>query len=92
MGKSTKLATEQLRALGSLRAVRGIERFYLAGGTAVAVHLHHRQSRDLDLFSLSPDIDLSALAERLSTELPDVKVQSMTDAALRVVANVFRRR
>jgi hypothetical protein len=34
MGKSTKLAAEQLRALDRLKAVRGIERFYLAGGTA----------------------------------------------------------
>jgi hypothetical protein len=34
MGKSTKLATEQLRTLDRLKAARGTERFYLAGGTA----------------------------------------------------------
>lgn len=32
MGKLTGLAKEQRRALGCLKAVRGIERFYLAGG------------------------------------------------------------
>lgn len=28
--------------------------FYLAGGTALALHLEHRQSRDLDFFTRSP--------------------------------------
>lgn len=38
---------------------------YLAGGTAIAVHLHHRISRDLDLF-LDDDVDLDALAATLA--------------------------
>lgn len=38
----------------------------LAGGTALAVHLHHRQSRDLDFFYTDQDLDLTALAEQLS--------------------------
>ena len=33
----------------------------LAGGTALAVHLHHRQSRDLDFFYSDPGVDLAAL-------------------------------
>jgi Nucleotidyl transferase AbiEii toxin, Type IV TA system len=38
----------------------------LAGGTALAVHLHHRQSRDLDFFYTDPSLDLDALQLRLS--------------------------
>ena len=38
----------------------------LAGGTALAVHLHHRQSRDLDFFYTNPTFDLVALEQQLS--------------------------
>ncbi len=38
----------------------------LAGGTALAIHLHHRQSRDLDFFYTDPDLDLDTLQLRLS--------------------------
>jgi hypothetical protein len=38
----------------------------LAGGTALAVHLHHRQSRDLDFFYSDPNLDLAALERQLS--------------------------
>ena len=39
---------------------------YLGGGTAVAVHLAHRMSRDLDFFFHHESIDLDELARRLS--------------------------
>jgi hypothetical protein len=41
------------------------ESAYLVGGTAIAVHLLHRSSRDLDFFLAAPE-DLEALAETLS--------------------------
>ena len=34
---------------------------YLGGGTAIAVHIHHRQSRDLDFFYHENAVDLDAL-------------------------------
>jgi hypothetical protein len=37
---------------------------YLAGGTAIAVHLHHRTSRDLDFFLRQP-VDLDRLVAAL---------------------------
>jgi hypothetical protein len=40
---------------------------YLAGGTAIAVHLGHRVSRDLDFFYHSDAVDLDALARTLAT-------------------------
>jgi hypothetical protein len=67
--------------LDRLKSVRGIDRFYLAGGAAIAVHLHHRASNDLDLFgpkraSFAP---FQALAKPRSH---DVKVVSVGDATL----------
>ncbi len=38
---------------------------YLGGGTAVAVHLHHRESRDLDFFFHDNSVDLDVLAAKL---------------------------
>jgi nucleotidyltransferase AbiEii toxin of type IV toxin-antitoxin system len=38
----------------------------LAGGTALAVHLRHRQSRDLDFFYNDPGLNLTLLEQRLS--------------------------
>jgi len=43
---------------------------YLAGGTAVSVHLHHRVSRDLDFFYHHDAIDLDALTETLRARGP----------------------
>lgn len=50
MARSVGLTPEHLRALDRLKSVRGISRFYLAGGTAIAFHLAHRRSNDLDIF------------------------------------------
>ncbi len=45
-------------------------RVYLGGGTAVAVHLRHRDSRDLDFFFHAKTVDLDQLAERLRAQGP----------------------
>jgi hypothetical protein len=42
---------------------------YLGGGTAIAVHLRHRQSRDLDFF-FHEQIDLDELQQRLRSQGP----------------------
>ncbi len=39
---------------------------YLGGGTAVAVHLRHRESADLDFFYHRAAVDLDELAEQLA--------------------------
>lgn len=43
---------------------------YLGGGTGLAVHLRHRQSRDLDFFYHRPVVDLDLLVERLQATGP----------------------
>jgi hypothetical protein len=57
------VSEEQRQALSALRAIVS-DATYLAGGIAVALHLHHRASRDLDLFV--PGTDPSVWAQRLS--------------------------
>lgn len=39
---------------------------YLAGGTALAIYLAHRMSRDLDFFYHSGSLDLDRLARQLA--------------------------
>lgn len=60
MGKSAGVAQQQLRALDRLKRLKSLSGFYLAGGTAIAFHLGHRRSLDLDLFSRQ-DADLLAI-------------------------------
>jgi hypothetical protein len=57
--------------------------FYLGGGVAVALRLHHRQSRDLDLFAAERDpIDLEeALAQK-----PEVQISSRAPGTLHLMA------
>jgi hypothetical protein len=51
-------------ALDLLKSVPLVPSFYLAGGTALALHLGHRRSIDLDFFSVEP-MDEEALLRDL---------------------------
>ena len=63
---------------------------YLSGGTALAIHLQHRVSRDLDFFLERP-VDLRQLRERLD-ELGPLHVDTFDDRAGRQTLNaVFSR-
>lgn len=61
MGEPSCLADEQLRTLDRLSRISELAGFYLAGGSAVAIHLSHRRS-SLDLFSVAPDANLELIA------------------------------
>ena len=56
MGGTTGLAPEQLAALDRIAVLNEASSLHLAGGSAVAFHLGHRRSEDLDLFSTTPDL------------------------------------
>jgi hypothetical protein len=62
VGKSKGLTATQLRTLDRLSRIPELKRFYLAGGTAIATHLGHRSSKDLDLFSMDATAQLPATA------------------------------
>jgi len=84
MADTPGLAREQLRALARLKTLPSLQGFYLAGGTAVAFHLHHRVSRDLDLFASPSAVSLEAVQRELAAALADLEVIGVTDAALQV--------
>jgi len=81
MAKTTHLAKEQLRALDRLRELPGIDGFYLAGASAIAWHLGHRRSVDLDLFSLTARPPLLAI-QRANSKLRGVRVLEGTDVVV----------
>lgn len=54
------------RTLKSLQALGVLDRFNLAGGTGLALHLGHRRSHDLDFMSPDP-VDPEALIRRMKT-------------------------
>ncbi|MBE3520058.1 MAG: nucleotidyl transferase AbiEii/AbiGii toxin family protein [Firmicutes bacterium] len=68
--------------LPGIASVVSSEGFYLAGGTAAALQLGHRQSVDLDFFSPQP-FNPDKLVDRLS-ELGDVHVVSAARDTLNV--------
>jgi hypothetical protein len=82
MAEPHELAEDQRRALDRLRPSVEALGLYLAGGTALTFHLGHRLSRDVDLFSQDPSLDLER-ARRAFATLPEFEVDSLTDATLR---------
>ncbi len=87
MGEPTRLAAEQLRALALLSGTPGIGRFHLAGGSAIAHHLGHRLSRDLDLFTTDRDLDLESMKDALREGTTGARVLGISDATLRIVVS-----
>jgi hypothetical protein len=61
--------------------------FYLAGGTAVAVHLGHRVSLDLDFFSVRPDVDLDAVRDSVRHAFAEASTVTQTDAAVQLLCD-----
>jgi hypothetical protein len=61
--------------------------FYLAGGTAVAVHLGHRLSLDLDFFSVRPDADLDAVRDSVRHAFAEASTVAQTDAAVQLLCD-----
>lgn len=66
----------------------------LMGGTAVAIHLRHRTSVDLDVMSLKP-FSGQRVADRLREQCRDVQVEEAAESCMRamvdgVLVDVFR--
>ncbi len=62
------LAPRQKRALRLLGPLMSRQAFYLAGGTAIALHLGHRRSVDLDWFTGNRVPDMLLLARAIRDE------------------------
>jgi len=61
--------------------------FFLVGGTALALRLGHRESVDLDLFTLET-FDAEKLANSLAQELPTERVYHEPDTIRAVISGV----
>jgi hypothetical protein len=87
MGKSMKYSTDGLqkkqigvlKSLGVQMADRG---FYLAGGTALAIHLSHRISVDLDWFTPNSFADGMILAQSLRNSHIDLDIEQVSFGTL----------
>jgi hypothetical protein len=78
------LAPDTRRTFDALAELPISSEFYLAGGTALALHLGHRISHDLDFFSASNTLGMaerSALARRLQNITPTI-IKSEQDEQL----------
>jgi hypothetical protein len=83
LGTAATLTVGQRGALARLKRRGVLDGLYLAGGVAVAHHLGHRRSNDLDLFSSKPHLDLERL-RRNATESLDAEVIAQSDATLKL--------
>jgi hypothetical protein len=68
-----------LKALGPHMASKG---FYLAGGTALALHYGHRISIDLDWFTMQPFEDSFLLAQALRNSGLDLQIEQVSQGTL----------
>jgi hypothetical protein len=68
-----------LKALGPHMAPKG---FYLAGGTALAIHYGHRISVDLDWFTAEPFDDSLLLAQALRNFGVDLEIEQVSPGTL----------
>ncbi len=79
MARARGISAAQRRTLDRLTAVDALPPTYLARGVAVAFHLQHRRSRDLDLFTFE---DVSIEPFRMLAETHDAELVEATDVAL----------
>jgi hypothetical protein len=84
LGKPTSMASDQRRTLARLSGLIREHRLYLAGGVAVAWHVHHRRSLDIDLFSRDAECELESFRDAVAGRLRGTRVAQMTDATLRL--------
>src|SRR5512142_422493 len=64
------VTTEMMYLLRILGGQPFLSRFYLAGGTALALQLGHRRSVDLDFFSETDEVNTSSRLEILNSLKP----------------------
>lgn len=84
MGRPKGISPAQRRTLARLSALAPLRGFYLAGGTAIAAHLGHRRSLDLDIFSQSAKASLDRAREAIVEAEGKAVVVSTTSATVRL--------
>ncbi len=87
MGDPPGLSDEQRRALDRQSKLPVMAEFYLAGGTALGIHLAHRRSVNLDFFSRTPNADLDATKRALEACFDELVVRSQTDVSIHLLCD-----
>jgi hypothetical protein len=87
MAKPASIPNTLERALDRVAKIPLSRDFYLAGGTAIGIHLAHRVSRDLDFFSTSPNVNLEDVKDACFSAFENVAVRAETDVALHLVCD-----
>lgn len=87
LGKAMKyfvdgLPKKQIRVLEALGPHMDSKGFYLAGGTALAIHYGHRISVDLDWFTAEPFDDSLLLAQALRNSGLDLEIEQVSPGTL----------
>jgi hypothetical protein len=95
MGKSMKYSTDglpkkQISVLKSLGGQMSAMGFYLAGGTALAIHLSHRISVDLDWFTPNSFADGMILAQSLRNSDIGLEIEQVSPGTLHGSVNGVR--
>ncbi len=83
MGGLTEVTPEQFAALEAIAPVLGTD-YYLGGGVAVALRMHHRRSRDLDLFTVLAD---PASLDTALAGTPEVRVVQRSPGTLHLLVH-----
>jgi hypothetical protein len=95
MGESMKYSTDglpkkQISVLKSLGGQMSAMGFYLAGGTALAIHLSHRISVDLDWFTPNSFADGMILAQSLRNSDIGLEIEQVSPGTLHGSVNGVR--
>lgn len=86
MAKAPGVSEQQHRLLARLARLPSLRgSYYLVGGTAVGWHFGHRQSLDLDLFSLAATTDIERAVLEV-TRLP-AQVRSQSDVMVGLISD-----
>lgn len=76
------LSKKQMRVLKALGPHMAAKGFYLAGGTALAIHYGHRVSVDLDWFTRQPFEDGLLLAQTLRNSGLELEIEQVSPGTL----------
>ena len=83
------ITPEARRALAFLAQQTFIQRFYLAGGTALALQLGHRISYDLDFFSPEDKLEVGTRAQIVSALHASGEAQVSTNEGIMIFAKLM---
>jgi len=81
------LPTQLWDLLQSLMGVEPLDHFFLVGGTALALRLGHRESVDIDLFSVA-SFDAPSLADYLTRTLPAERIYHEPDTVRAIISGI----